>query len=53
MVRNLPDAQLAIIPGTSHALPAEKPGLVNQILLLDFFAAEQAPRFFPLGALRA
>jgi pimeloyl-ACP methyl ester carboxylesterase len=46
----LPDAQLAVVPGTSHALPLEKPDLVNQ-LLLDFLAQRQAAKFLPLGAL--
>ena len=46
----IPDAQLAVVPGTSHALPLEKPALVNQ-LLLDFLAEQQAPKLFPLGAL--
>ena len=46
----LPDAQLAVVPGTSHALPLEKPALVNQ-LLLDFLAEEQPAKLFPLGAL--
>jgi len=41
----IPDAQLAIIPGASHASPLEKPALVNQILL-DFLADEQSPKFF-------
>jgi pimeloyl-ACP methyl ester carboxylesterase len=31
----LPDAQLAIIPGTGHGLPADKPDLVNRIVI-DF-----------------
>jgi len=31
----LPDAQLAVVPGTTHSLPAEKPELVNR-LILDF-----------------
>lgn len=35
----IPDAQLAVIPGTSHLVPLEKPDLVNQ-LVLDFLAAE-------------
>lgn len=48
----LPDAQLAVIPGTSHVAPLEKPALVNQ-LLLDFLAEEQVPKFMPLGALTA
>jgi pimeloyl-ACP methyl ester carboxylesterase len=38
----LADAQLAIVPGTSHMLLLEKPGLVNQ-LILDFLAESGAP----------
>ena len=41
----LPDAQLAVVPGTSHALPMEKPDVVNR-LILDFLAVEQAPKLF-------
>ena len=41
MMRSLPMGQLAVVPGTSHALPLEKPTLVNQ-LLLDFLR-EEAP----------
>jgi pimeloyl-ACP methyl ester carboxylesterase len=44
----LPDAQLAVVPGTSHCVPLEKPALVNQ-LLLDFFADEQVPKMFDLS----
>ena len=29
----LPDAQLAVIPGTSHMAPLEKPDLVNRLIL--------------------
>lgn len=36
VVATLPDARLAVLPGT-HALPVENPGLVNA-LLLDFLA---------------
>jgi pimeloyl-ACP methyl ester carboxylesterase len=36
VVATLPDARLAVLPGT-HALPLESPGLVNA-LLLDFLA---------------
>ena len=46
----LPDAQLAVLPGTSHAAPLEKPDLVNR-LLLDFLADEQPVKFMPLGAI--
>jgi pimeloyl-ACP methyl ester carboxylesterase len=45
--RAIPDAQLAVVPGTSHGLPLEKPHVVNQ-LLLDFLAEEQVPKMFVL-----
>ena len=41
LFENIADAQLAIVPGTSHVLLFEKPTLVNQ-LILDFLA-ETAP----------
>ena len=47
MQRALPDGQLAVVPGTSHALPMEKPGLVNR-LILDFLADEQVPKLLVL-----
>jgi pimeloyl-ACP methyl ester carboxylesterase len=40
MQRALPDSQLAVVPGTSHAALMEKPGLVNR-LILDFLEPEQ------------
>jgi pimeloyl-ACP methyl ester carboxylesterase len=43
MQRALPDAQLAVVPGTSHALPMEKPEIVNR-LILDFLAPEQVTK---------
>jgi len=43
MQRALPDAQLAVVPGTSHALPMEKPEIVNR-LIVDFLAPEQAAK---------
>jgi len=49
--RALPDAQLAVVPGASHALPLEKPELTNR-LILDFLAPEQAPKMFGLEQLR-
>jgi pimeloyl-ACP methyl ester carboxylesterase len=43
-IRNaIPDAQLAIVPGASHALPMEKPDLTGR-LILDFLADEQVPK---------
>ena len=43
MQRALPDAQLAVVPGTSHAVPMEKPELVNR-LILDFLAGDQVEK---------
>jgi pimeloyl-ACP methyl ester carboxylesterase len=50
IARAIPETQVAVVPGTSHALPLEKPGLVNH-LLLDFLADTQAPKYMPLGDL--
>jgi pimeloyl-ACP methyl ester carboxylesterase len=38
----LPNAELAVVPGTSHFLTQEKPHLVNA-LLLDFLTNEPVP----------
>jgi pimeloyl-ACP methyl ester carboxylesterase len=38
----LPNAELAIVPGTSHFLTQEKPALVNQ-LVLDFLTNDPVP----------
>ena len=46
----LPDAQVAVVPGTSHALTMEKPHVVNQ-LLLDFLADEQVAKLLAHAAL--
>lgn len=37
----LPQGQLAVLPGTSHAVFMEKPGLVNEMILA--FLGEEAP----------
>jgi pimeloyl-ACP methyl ester carboxylesterase len=42
MARAIPDVQLAVVPGTSHTVPYEKPALVAQ-LFIDFLA-DDAPR---------
>jgi pimeloyl-ACP methyl ester carboxylesterase len=49
MARALPDAQLAVVPGTSHAVPLEKPALVTQ-LLVDVLGDEAPRKLMPLGA---
>jgi pimeloyl-ACP methyl ester carboxylesterase len=41
----LPAGQLTIVPGTSHALPLEKPAEVTR-LVLDFLAAASPPQTF-------
>lgn len=46
MFETLPNAQLAIVPGTSHAFFLEKPDLVNRILL-DFLAGDQVTPWMP------
>ncbi|MEV7522781.1 alpha/beta hydrolase [Streptomyces sp. NPDC091371] len=38
----LPDAELAVVPGTSHFLTQEKPELVNR-LVVDFLTKEPVP----------
>jgi pimeloyl-ACP methyl ester carboxylesterase len=39
LARTAPNGRLAVVPGTSHLLPLEKPEIVN-LVLLDFFEAE-------------
>jgi pimeloyl-ACP methyl ester carboxylesterase len=43
----LPNAELAVVPGTSHFLTQEKPQLVNAILL-DFLTNEPVPTVAPV-----
>jgi pimeloyl-ACP methyl ester carboxylesterase len=47
MFEALPDAELAIVPGTSHFLTQEKPHLVNA-LLLDFLTNEPVATVAPI-----
>ncbi len=47
MYRDLPDAELAVVPGTSHGLLVEKPELCNR-LLLDFLCNEPVETFAPI-----
>jgi pimeloyl-ACP methyl ester carboxylesterase len=39
----LPDSQLAVVPGASHALPLEQPSAVAA-MILRFLSAEGKPR---------
>lgn len=47
LYRGIPDSELAVVPGTSHALIIEKPDLCNRIIL-DFLTADPVPTFMPM-----
>ncbi|HEY6674304.1 MAG TPA: hypothetical protein VIZ59_05250 [Rubrobacteraceae bacterium] len=47
LAATLPDAQLAVIPGSSHMAPLEKPDLVNR-LILEFLSDHQPEKMMPL-----
>jgi pimeloyl-ACP methyl ester carboxylesterase len=47
LYRSLPEAELAVVPGTSHVLVMEKPALVTQ-LVLDFLTADPVPTIMPI-----
>ncbi|MER6916929.1 alpha/beta hydrolase [Streptomyces sp. NPDC000594] len=47
MFQALPDAELAIVPGTSHFLTQEKPELVNR-LVVDFLTREPVATVAPI-----
>jgi pimeloyl-ACP methyl ester carboxylesterase len=47
LYRSIPGAELAIVPGTSHALIMEKPALCNQIMV-DFLTTDPVPTFMPI-----
>jgi pimeloyl-ACP methyl ester carboxylesterase len=47
MFEALPNAELAVVPGTSHFLTQEKPHLVNAILL-DFLTNDPVPTVAPI-----
>jgi pimeloyl-ACP methyl ester carboxylesterase len=47
MFRSLPQAELAIVPGTSHGLLVEKPDLCN-LLIEDFLTKEPVQTFAPI-----
>ncbi len=44
LYRSLPDAELAVVPGTSHGLLVEKPALCN-LLITEFLARDPVPTF--------
>ncbi|MBD0321946.1 MAG: alpha/beta hydrolase [Aldersonia sp.] len=47
MYRAIPDAELAVIPGTSHGLLVEKPELCNQ-LIVDFLTSDPVETLAPV-----
>ncbi len=47
MYRNMPDAELAVVPGTSHGLLVEKPALCN-LLMTEFLTTAPVPTFAPI-----
>jgi pimeloyl-ACP methyl ester carboxylesterase len=47
MFEALPDAELAVVPGTSHFLTQEKPHLVTAIVL-DFLTNEPVATVAPI-----
>jgi pimeloyl-ACP methyl ester carboxylesterase len=46
LYRAIPGSELAVVPGTSHVLPLEKPDVVNRIVL-DFLEHDAAPTMMP------
>lgn len=46
LYRAVPKAELAVVPGTSHAVLMEKPDLANRIIL-DFLEKEPVPTMMP------
>lgn len=47
MYRHLPDAELAVVPGTSHGLLVEKPGLCN-LIIAEFMTKDPVHTFVPI-----
>jgi pimeloyl-ACP methyl ester carboxylesterase len=47
LYRGIPDAELAVVPGTSHVLISEKPELVAQ-LVLGFLTTDPRPTIAPI-----
>jgi pimeloyl-ACP methyl ester carboxylesterase len=51
MYRNIPDAELAVVPGTSHGLLVEKPALCNHIIE-EFLTNEPVATLAPIRRAR-
>jgi pimeloyl-ACP methyl ester carboxylesterase len=52
LFRALPNSELAVVPGASHAAAMEKPELVNR-LILDFLEKEPVPTLLPVKRAQA
>ena len=52
LYRGIPDAELAVVPGTSHVLISEKPELVGQ-LALDFLTTDPVATIAPIRRKKA
>ncbi len=47
MYRGIPDAELMVVPGTSHGLLVEKPDLCNHVIL-EFLVEDPVPTMAPI-----
>ena len=47
MYRGIPEAELAVVPGTSHGLLHEKPAMCNAVIV-DFLTTPPVPTFAPV-----
>ena len=47
MYRGIPDAELMVVPGTSHGLLVEKPDLCNNVIL-EFLTEDPVPTMAPI-----
>jgi pimeloyl-ACP methyl ester carboxylesterase len=47
MYRGIPDAELMVVPGTSHGLLVEKPDLCNNVIL-EFLLEDPVPTMAPI-----
>jgi pimeloyl-ACP methyl ester carboxylesterase len=47
MYRAIPDAELMVVPGTSHGLLIEKPGLCNNVII-EFLTEDPIPTMAPI-----
>ena len=47
LFRAIPNSELAVVPGASHAVVIEKPELLNRIVL-DFLENEPVPTMMPV-----